>query len=438
MSGISLAEGRFRLVELVSRGPGGEAWRAEDQVLGRLVLVTLPAEAGDDDEQRARSVAGLVHPNLDTVLEVGVEGDRVFVVTEPAGAPSLRAALAGGVLPPGEVAAIGVQVARALTVAHATGLVHGGLTPGRLLLHGDGTVTLTGLGLAAAVPAEADYLSPEHAIGRPAGPADDVYALGCVLCELLTGRPPFTPAQLSPEASPALDQAILSMLATNPADRPAAVQAEALLEPLAVLGGRPSGEETVNTTLIMPPDAEAGQTPGPGRRQTPRPARRPSAPAVAVAVLVVAAVAVVLATVLTSGDSAPPPRAVPTAEPTGSAPVQRSRRPSPNPARTAKATASAPASATPTVTRLSPAGLLAALLRRLDQQVATGQLDQDTANKVRDHLRKIADKHREGKTEDASGKINEILLKLREAQQKGTWTSDSELISLLDQLDSAL
>jgi serine/threonine protein kinase len=263
---------RYRLIAPV--GPGGiaEVWRAEDTALDRQVAVKIWSsfEATEDGAaawilQEARHAARLVHPNVARVYDIGADGDRLFLVTELVTGRDLAAVLAQhGPLPTVQVAQIGAQAARALAAAHAEGIVHRGVKPGDLLVTADGAVKLTDFGVAASPdtttspggPADgaggglagassyAAYTSPEQAVGLPATPASDLYALGCVLYELLIGHPPFTddgdnsddiglmlrrhvedepqpPGRPRPDIPAELEHAVLRMLAKDPADRPA-------------------------------------------------------------------------------------------------------------------------------------------------------------------------------------------------------------------------
>jgi serine/threonine protein kinase len=251
---VAVLAGRYRLIELIGQGGSTEVWRAEDGALGRQVAVkvwTTPGAADDDTpagiQQAARYAARLVHPNVAQVYDIGTDGDRLFLVTELVTGQDLAALLAEhGPLPAARVAQIGAQTARVLAAAHAEGIVHGGLKPGNVLVTPDGTVKLTDLGTAATPDDGAGaYFSPEQVVGLTAVPASDLYALGCVLYELLVGHPPFTsgdpddsrsihrqhmetepepPGRLRPDIPAELEHAVLRMLAKNPANRPAGAE----------------------------------------------------------------------------------------------------------------------------------------------------------------------------------------------------------------------
>jgi eukaryotic-like serine/threonine-protein kinase len=256
---------RYRLIEPIGLGGGAEVWRAEDTALGRQVAVKVwDARDAAGDVAAAglwREAARLVHPHVARVYDIGADGDRLFLVIELVKGLDLAAVLAEhGSLSAASAARIGTQAARVLAAAHAEGIVHGGVKPGNLLVTPDGTVKITDFGTAATPEADgaggatggpgghladvgsyAAYVSPEQAVGLLATPASDLYALGCVLYELLVGHPPFTddgdgpeavlrrhvedepqpPGRLRPGIPAELEHAVLRMLAKNPADRPA-------------------------------------------------------------------------------------------------------------------------------------------------------------------------------------------------------------------------
>src|SRR5215472_4907760 len=201
--------GRYVLEEVLGTGGMATVWRASDRVLDRPVAVKvlspqLAADAGFAArfEREARHAARLTHPRLVTVFDCGTDAGRPFIVMELIEGRTLRQVLdQAGPLPPGQAAAIAVQVSEALEVAHAAGLVHRDIKPANIALSG-GEVKVLDFGIARAdglsggtrtlgVLGTAAYLSPEQASGGPVGPQSDLYSLGCVLFEMLTGAPPF-------------------------------------------------------------------------------------------------------------------------------------------------------------------------------------------------------------------------------------------------------
>jgi eukaryotic-like serine/threonine-protein kinase len=203
---------RYQLEERIASGGAAVVWRAFDETLARTVAIKLlhPHHAGDQVvvdrfEREAVSAAQLNHPNAVRLYDTGVEEHLVYLVMEHVDGPSLRQVLREqGQLEPTVVAAIGEQVAAALGEAHAHGLVHRDVKPANILIASDGTVKVTDFGIAKALDADATLTTPGTVVGTAAyvapeqleeGRVDaraDVYALGVVLYECLTGRPAFS------------------------------------------------------------------------------------------------------------------------------------------------------------------------------------------------------------------------------------------------------
>ncbi|MER6850608.1 serine/threonine-protein kinase [Streptomyces flaveolus] len=255
-----LIAGRYRLQDSIGQGAMGEVWRALDETLGRPVAVKLLLPQNSDPTAASRfrleaQTAGrLSHPHVVGVLDFGTYEDRLFLVMELIEGDSLAQVLAAqGALPAERVARIAVETAAGLAAAHQQGIVHRDIKPANLLLDADGTLKIGDFGIArflddpgAALTATGQivgtslYLAPERALGRPAAPAADVYSLGCVVYQLLTGRPPFQagtalavlhqhldaspipPRQLGVSLPPAFESYLLGLLAKEPQDRPTA------------------------------------------------------------------------------------------------------------------------------------------------------------------------------------------------------------------------
>ena len=201
--------GRYRLMELRGEDAVSTVFRASDNDNGRVVAVrVLRPEFGTDADFVAelrlamRAAAGLDHPNLVAIYDFGVDGSDAFIVTEFIDGQELGLLLArNGPVPPRRAASVASVVAAAVAAAHERGIVHGGVRSGSVLVTRDGQIKLADLGLARALaesserPAlsveEAWYQSPEQARGRRATDASDIYALGVLLFELLTGRGPW-------------------------------------------------------------------------------------------------------------------------------------------------------------------------------------------------------------------------------------------------------
>ncbi|MDX2040225.1 MAG: protein kinase [Acidobacteriota bacterium] len=220
----------YQIVSRIGEGGMGEVWLAEDKNLGRQVAIKLlPAEfTGDADrlrrfEQEARAASALNHPNIVTVHEIGEVDGLHFLVTEFVNGRTLRQLLADGRLPSVQVLDIAEQIAEALAAAHGAGIIHRDIKPENVMLRRDGYVKVLDFGLAkltAIAPADSGslsqmdtlraaqtnpgvilgtprYMSPEQARGTGVDSRTDLFSLGVVIYELLTGEPPFTGETLS-------------------------------------------------------------------------------------------------------------------------------------------------------------------------------------------------------------------------------------------------
>ena len=302
---------RYRLEGLLGRGGSAEVWRCRDEALDRLVALKLVTASGGEDAGRvgdeARLLARLSHPGLVPVYDAGTDdAGRPWVVMELVEGETLAEAIRRGAMPPERVADVGARLADALAYVHDQGLVHRDVKPANVLLGGDGRVRLTDFGIARLVDAAkvtatgltvgtASYLSPEQVTGSPVGPATDVYALGLVLLECLTGereypgsavevalarlsRAPRVPSTL-PYGWPGL---LAAMTGRNPSGRPvAAVVARELRvmaaggEATTVLPGVPARPSTAARTQLL---RSLPVTTGPAPTPAPRLAQRTAAP----------------------------------------------------------------------------------------------------------------------------------------------------------------
>jgi hypothetical protein len=216
----------YRILDPIGRGGMGVVYEAEDTRLGRRVAVKmLPPEMATEAKavtrflREGKAAATLNHPNICGVLDVGEDGGQPFIVMERLSGMTLRSAIAGHAMPAERVLDLGVQMAEALAAAHARGVIHRDVKPGNVFLTRDGAVKLTDFGLAKRVEprtgeplrdADTDtgapltregaslgtvgYMSPEQARGEEVDARADLFALGAVLYEMGTGRPPFTGA----------------------------------------------------------------------------------------------------------------------------------------------------------------------------------------------------------------------------------------------------
>jgi len=216
---------RYRIISKIGAGGMGEVYLAEDTELKRQVAlkVVLAELAGDKDRLRrfareAQAASALNHPNILTIHEFGAENDLHFIVTEFVRGESLREKLARGRLTLGETLDIASQIAAALAEAHQAGIIHRDIKPENIMVRSDGYVKVLDFGLAKLIerePAEpeagtedwtrellrtklgsligtAAYMSPEQARGKQVDARTDIWSLGVVIYEMLTGRRPFS------------------------------------------------------------------------------------------------------------------------------------------------------------------------------------------------------------------------------------------------------
>ena len=202
--------GRYRIVELLGQGGMARIYRGHDNQLDRDVAVKiLRAEYGRDPDfssrfrQEAQNAASLNHPNIVGVYDYGQDQAGPFIVMELVDGEDLASIVKrSGALPPRQAARITAETARALHAAHQRGIVHRDVKPGNVMINREGQVKVTDFGIARAI-AEAQmtlpgttlgsvhYFSPEQARGEQASPSSDIYSLGIVLFELLTGHRPW-------------------------------------------------------------------------------------------------------------------------------------------------------------------------------------------------------------------------------------------------------
>jgi eukaryotic-like serine/threonine-protein kinase len=270
----ALADGRYRVEDVLGRGGMASVYLARDAELERPVAVKVLAEHLADQPgfrdrflREARLAAQLSHPNIVQVFDVGEEDGSPFIVMECVEGSTLADELKErGRLDPDEVVDLALPICGGLEHAHAAGLVHRDIKPQNLLLRPDGTVKIADFGIARAaettkltqmgsVLGTAAYLAPEQALGEEVTAAADLYSLGCVLYELLTGRTPYVfetlpelvvkhreevippLRELRPDVPERLEAAVMRALARNPDYRPES--AAALAEELAVASPDP-------------------------------------------------------------------------------------------------------------------------------------------------------------------------------------------------------
>jgi eukaryotic-like serine/threonine-protein kinase len=313
LRGPEVLGGRYQLLDVIARGGMGVVYRARDRVLDRVVAVkVLPAEFAEDPTlverftREARAAARLSHPNIVAVYDTGHDGALRYFVMEYVVGQSLAHLLhERGALEVSEAVGIASDIASALAAAHTEGIVHRDIKPANVMVEPSGVSKVLDFGIArmradaaltrtAMILGSAPYMSPEVARGESADERSDIYSLGCVLYEMLTGTPPFTgdlaeavmnqqisvtprpPSELRPSIPPALDALVLQMLAKDPDARPqhAAELVPALrgsLEPATAL-------TAAQPTAPIATEATRRESAAPARPVPPSAPRRPRPP----------------------------------------------------------------------------------------------------------------------------------------------------------------
>src|SRR3954451_8789604 len=266
--GVRLLAGRYEMLGPIGAGGMAVVWRARDVRLGRVVAVKILREPFESDpelvrrfDDEARNAASLSHPNIVAIYDTGVNGSDHYIVMELVDGPSLADLLAEhGRLEPDDAASVAAAAARGLAAAHRRGIVHRDIKPGNLLLGRDGRLRVVDFGIARALTTthvtvagtilgSVPYLSPEQARGEEATAASDIFSLGIVLFEMLTGRLPWNAAnpaaaaiarltsdappvsEVDPSLPPGLDPIVSRALARKQEDRhPSARQLAQILE----------------------------------------------------------------------------------------------------------------------------------------------------------------------------------------------------------------
>lgn len=250
-------DGRYALETLVGSGGMADVYRAKDQLLERTVAVKILHQQYENDtefiarfQREAKAAARITHPNIVNVFDVGVAEGRHYIVMEYVPGRTLKERIKEeGPVPAAQALHIARQIAGALAQAHANNLVHCDIKPHNILVMPDGTVKVADFGIARAVTestmtyndnimGSVHYFSPEQARGTIITPKSDVYSLGVVLYEMLTGRIPFdgntavsiarkhleeepqTVRSLVPSIPPVLEALVTRMMAKDPALRP--------------------------------------------------------------------------------------------------------------------------------------------------------------------------------------------------------------------------
>jgi len=280
-------DGRYRIVRKLGTGGMADVYLAEDQELGRRVAIKIlnDRHAADDQfverfRREAKNAAGLSHPNIVSVYDRGTAEGTYYIAMEYLDGRSLKELIVSrGPAPVKTAVEYARQILAAVGFAHRHGIVHRDIKPHNVLVAGDeGRLKVTDFGIArsgasqmtevGSIIGTAQYLSPEQARGAPVDQTSDLYAVGVVLYELLTGQVPFTgdtpleiamkhlsevpkpPSELRPEVPHDLDLVVLRALAKDPADRyQTAEEMDADLD--RVLKGLPVGAETAEAATAV-------------------------------------------------------------------------------------------------------------------------------------------------------------------------------------------
>jgi serine/threonine protein kinase len=268
--GTSVLDERYALEAVVGRGGMADVYRATDTVLEREVAVkVLRTHAATDSErahfrEEAKLLAVLDHPNLVTILDAGLCDDVPYLVMDLVDGNSLAPFCHGSPIPGHRVARLGAELATVLSYVHARGIVHRDIKPSNILIDRDGSVRLADFGIArlhgdtstrtagGTTIGTAAYIAPEQVRGEPVTAASDIYSLGLVLLEALTGRRAYSgapveaamarlhTAPLVPTSLPTGWPGLLTQMTdVDPARRPDADQAARTLRLLAREQPRP-------------------------------------------------------------------------------------------------------------------------------------------------------------------------------------------------------
>jgi serine/threonine protein kinase len=243
------ALGHYRILDRIGSGGLGDVYRARDTRLGRTVAIKVPAldTVHDSDRRRrlvedARAAAALSHPSIAALYEAGEDHGRLFLVFEFVPGETLKRVIGGRPLNPRRAADFAAQIADGLAEAHAHGIVHCDIASGNIIITPKEKAKILDFGLArwtgggtareragvggAVPPATAAYLSPEQARGRPIDHRTDIFSLGIVLFEMVTGQLPFTAATAA---------ALAGQIAESTAAVPSAINRTAPVELEAVI-----------------------------------------------------------------------------------------------------------------------------------------------------------------------------------------------------------
>jgi tRNA A-37 threonylcarbamoyl transferase component Bud32 len=433
-----LLSNRYRVEQFIGQGGMASVYRGTDRVLGRKVAIKVLAEQLARDpsfvrrfRREAQAAAGLNHPGIVSVFDTGSDDGIHYIVMELLEGRTLeQITRAEGRLSPERAVEVAGGVCAGLSAAHDRGLVHRDVKPANVMICPDGSVKVMDFGIARAITSNtltqtavtlgtATYLSPEQAQGDPVDLRSDIYSLGVVLYELLTGQPPFTadsavavaykhvreqppaPSTLNPDVGPALEGVVLRAMAKDPAHR---YQSAGDL-------GRDLERTRLGSTEPIAIQRTA-ELPRPVRRSRRRRRLWPAVLILAAAALAAALVVAILSFPQPAGDRS----ATPAATPSDPSPPAATTAPPEEPA------------------ALTVAAAIDALETVLDDAQANGEITGKAAGEIARHVNEGLREYDRGNLDEALGKIEEVRDQLDQLVEEGEIASSETA----DRIDGAL
>ena len=433
MAGARMLRDRYEIRSTLGRGGMAIVYEGHDLVLDRPVAIKVLAEryAGDERfvtrfQREARAAAGLSHPNIVSVFDTGDAGGEHYIVMELLRGETLADVLEReGSLSEGRAARIAGIVAQALQAAHDQGFVHRDVKPGNVMLSPSGDVKVMDFGIARAATDEtltqtgmvlgtASYLSPEQSKGDPVDHRSDIYSLGCVLYEMLAGRPPFSggspvsvayqhvnedpepPSRVNPAVPAELESVVMRALQKDPEARFPTADAFR-----GAVAGAAEGEATepIGGDTAVLPVATQQLEPPPGRM-------RGWLAAAGIAALV--AVAGIAALALTDDDPA----------------NRQGRRDRPRETPTA-------ADPTTPAPEVDVAGAAAAFQELVVSAVDAGQIDSDLGGRILDEVEKATEEYSKGELDKAFEHLGKVDTEVQVGLLEGIVASEETAELLL-------
>ena len=427
---VRVLNGRYEVESRLGEGGMAKVFAGTDRLLGRKVAVKVLSSQYAQDRtfverfrREAQAAAGLNHPNVVSVFDTGSDDGVHYIVMEHVEGRTLADIIGEeGALRPARAIEIAVDVCRALDTAHEKGMVHRDVKPGNILLTPDGGVKVADFGIARVASGEpltvtgsvmgtASYLSPEQASGGSIDARSDIYSLGCVLYEMLTGKPPFAgdslvsiaykhveeeptaPSRVNPAVPAGLSAVVTKAMAKDPADRyQSADEMAGDLRGEAPADAAPTRAVPTNErTEVLPVSPRGRTTTAPLPVTVRRESGRRWWPLVTAAV-VLAVLSLAVALILARDDRLPVSR--PSLPPVTSPPVASSPSPSPSPS--------------PTAVALSVDEALAGLTQTVE--AAAGALGDEAVEEILNRVDDAFKVYRE------DGNLEEALLRLGELE----------------------